>query len=265
MDESDIDETERMRAALRGMESVRGHEMAGFEAIRRHIASSPSPMAEPRWGLARSARIAVSLVAAQFRIAAWLIIPVALLSAGLAVLTARLLGAADSASAVTSGFVALMLAGVALTMAMAVSRRDPDSISLITPVGPASVLLARVTMVFVVDCAVGLGASWIAASWGPAAAVGPLVLAWFVPMVVVAGLATLLAVWASPWVAAVVGVMAVPVLAPAPEGMMRVGMGAVIGVVHDAVPAAATIALGLALFAVALLLARRLTVSHSLA
>lgn len=263
MDESSAADKERLRAALHDIEASQSRGMAGFESIRAHLAASPSPLSDPPWSFVRSARVAWALVVAQCRVASWLVIPVALVSAIFAVLTARLLGAADGSSTAESGFVVLILVGVVLTMAVAVSGRGPDTASVVTPVGPASVLLARVTMIFALDCAAGLAASWLATARGPLEGLGSLVLAWFVPMVAVAGVATLLAVWVSPWVAGVVGVMVVPVLAPAPEGMMRVGVGAVIGAVGEALPALALVSVGVASFVAALLLARRTAVANA--
>lgn len=257
MDEPNMNDTDQIRAALGRIEAAKTRNIPSFATIRSHIEVSASPMDEPRWRLGHSAQIAAALVLAQFRIVPWLVAPAALVSAGLAVLTARLLGAAQGVSAATTGFVSLILIGAVVTMTMAVSGRGSDSISVVTPLGPGSVLFARVTMVFIVDCGAGVAASRMAATWGPADAVGSLILAWLVPMVTVAGLATFLAVWTAPWVGAVVGITAIPVMIPAPEGIMRVGLGAVIGAVDNAIPATGTTALGLGLFALALLLARR--------
>ncbi|MBE6478619.1 MAG: hypothetical protein E7Z97_11245 [Propionibacteriaceae bacterium] len=259
MTEPDQNEAEQFRAALARVEASRAGSLPGFETVWRSVAASVSPMDAPQWPLARGIRVTGALVLAQARVASWLIVPAALVSAALAVLAARWLGAAQGSSAVTSGFAALILAGAVVTMTMAVSRRAADSVSAATPVGPAAVLFARVTMVLIVDCLAGGAASWLATVSGSVAAFGPLVMTWLAPMVLVTGLTTLLAVWAAPWVGALVGFVTIPVLVPAPEPMVRVGLGAVLGVVHDALPSFAVVGVGAVLFTVALLTARRAT------
>ena len=253
-------EAEQFRAALARIEASRAGSMPSFETIRSAVTASASPMDAPRWTLARSIRVTAALVLAQVRVASWLIVPAALVSAALAVLTARLLGTTQGSSAVASGFAALILAGAVVTMTMAVSTRSADSAPIATPVGPAAVLFARATMVLVVDCLAGGAASWLAASSGSVAAFGPLVLTWLAPMVLVTGLTTLLSVWAAPWVGALIGLMTIPVLIPAPEPMMRVGLGAVIGAVNDVLPAFAVAGVGVVLFVAAMLTARRAAV-----
>lgn len=265
MTEPDQNGTEQLRAALARVEASRAGSLPGFGTVWRAVTASVSPMDAPQWSLARGIRVTAALVLAQARVASWLIVPAALVSAALAVLTARWLGAAQGSSAVASGFVALILAGAVVTMTMAVSRRAADSVSATTPVGPAAVLFARVTMVLIIDCLAGGAASWLATASGSVDAFGPLVMTWLAPMVLVTGLTTLLSVWAAPWVGALIGLMTIPVLVPAPEPMVRVGLGAVIGAVHDALPSFAVVGVGAGLFAIALLMARRAAVAPAAA
>lgn len=234
-----------------------GADTPGFESVRRHIAASPSPLEQPRWSIARSLRLAASLVWAQVRIVPWLVVPVALLTATMAVLAARFFGVSQGSSAAVTGFSSLMLVGIAVTVTMALSRSGPDSVSLSTPLGPQVVVLARVVVVLVVDAVAGIVASGIAAAGGVTGGFAAVLAGWMVPLALVAGLATLVAIWVSPWAGVVAGVVVVPLVSPPSASAMDVGLGAVTGALREAITPVGVVALGLVLLAVAVASARR--------
>lgn len=251
-----------LRDALRRLEADAAQEVPAYDAVWSRIASSPSPMEAPGWGAARSLRVAGLLVWAQFRVVPWLVVPAALAAAVMATLTARVMGSGQGAAAATTGFASVTLLGVVATITIALSTRDPDVVTVATPVGPSVVLFARVAMVLVVDVLAGLVSSAATSAWGAADAFGPVVSGWLVPLAAVAGVATFLAVWIGPWVGALGGVLAIPLLVPPPTGSAQaVGVGAVAGAIREAVPAVGVVGLGCLLLGSAVLVARRALLS----
>lgn len=246
-----------MREALARREQELAGATPGLEMVRSRIVSSTSPMDAPRWDVTRSVRVTMTLIWAQVRVVPWLVVPVALASAGMAVLAARFFGVGQDAGAATSGFASLMLLGVVVTVAMGLSHRSRDAVTLTTPIGPRIVLFARVTVVLAVDVGCGLAASALAAAWGVTEPFPELVGSWLIPLAAVAGLVTFLSVWTLPWVGVLFGVTATPLLVPLPADAVRIGVGAVAGWVQDAVPPVVIVGAGVLLFAVAIVTAKR--------
>lgn len=254
---SDRHADEPFREALRRWDAERSPEVPDFASVLRRIAASPSPLDRPRWTIGRGLRLATALVLAQLRIVPWLVIPAALATAALAALAARFLGVSQDAPAAVTAFSSLMLAGVAVTVTMALSKAGPDALSLSTPLGPQVVVLARVTAVLAVDAAAGVLASWVVTLWGVGGSFAMVLAGWMVPLAVVAGLVTCVAIWAAPWAGAVTGLLLVPLVSPRPVAEAEVGLAAVSGLVWELVTPAGMVALGVALFAVAVASARR--------
>lgn len=235
-----------------------------FDAVRRRIASSPSPLDRPRWTASRSLRLAGALMAAQLRVVPWLVTPVILVTATLAVLTARFLGVSQDVSASASSFSALMLFGVTVTVTMALSRVSPDAVSLATPLGPQVVVFARVGMILLIDAAIGIAASVLIAAWGTAGSFGDVVAGWLVPLAVVAGFVTFIAIWVAPWAGMVAGVVLVPFVGPRPGAAMDVGLGAVSGALREAITPVGLVVLGVVVLVIAVLSARQALTASAL-
>jgi len=201
--------------------------------------------------------LASALACAQVRIVPWLVVPVALVVAAMAVMAARFFGVAQGSSAAVSGFSALILLGVVVTIVMALSTAESDAVSLSTPLGPQVVVLGRLAVVLAVDAVAALAASGIVATWGTAGNLATLVAGWLVPLALVAGLVTFLAIWTAPWAGVVVGLAVVPFVVPRSEAAMDVGLGALMGAVSEAITPLGIVVLGVAVLAVAIGSARR--------
>lgn len=250
------------REALQRWESEHASKVPGFAAVSRRIAASPSPLGRPRWTIAGSLRLAVSLAWAQVRIVPWLVIPVALVTAAMAVLAAWFFGLRQDASAAVTGFSSLMLIGITVTVTMALSTAASDAVSLATPLGPQVVVLARVAIVLVIDAAAGFIASAIVAAWGITDGFAAVLAGWMVPLAAIAGAVTFIAIWITPWAGVVIGVVLMPLVGPRSASAMDVGLGAVAGVLREAITPVGVVASGLVLLAIAVASARRaLTVS----
>lgn len=260
-DKHDSDEV--LREGLRHWEQEQPG-VPDFTAVRRRIASSPSPLEQAPWTLRRSARLAWALACKQMRIVPWLVLPVALVTATMAVLAARFFGVSHNASAAVSGFASLMLVGIAVTVTMALSSARADQVSLATPIGPPTVVLSRVMVVLVLDMAAGALASVVVASWGTGAGLAAVLAGWMVPLSVIAGAVTLISIWATPWAGVVIGLALTPLVSPPSDAVMTFGLGTAAAALHDAITPVGIIAVGLGLFGLALLTSRRaLTASTS--
>lgn len=235
-----------------------------FDVLWRRIASSPSPLDRPRWTASRTLRLAGALTVAQLRVVPWVVTPVILVTATLAVLTARFLGVSQDAFAAASSFSALMLFGVTVTVTMALSRVSPDAVSLATPLGPQVVVFARVGVVLLIDAAIGIASSVLIASSGTAGSFGDVVAGWLVPLAVVAGVVTFISIWVAPWAAMVAGVVLVPFVGPRPGAAMDVGLGAVFGTLRVAITPFGLVALGIVVLVIAVLSARQALAASAL-
>jgi hypothetical protein len=229
-----------------------------FDAIRRKISSTPSPMDACRWSARRSARLAATLAWAQLRVVPWLILPVALVTMTMAILAARFFGVTQGGSAADTGFTSVILAGIAVTVTMALSSAKPDSIALATPLGPQVVVLARVALVLVIDALAGLAASGLVSAWGYTNSMPEVVASWLIPVALVAGGATFASIWVAPWAGVAAGFVLVPMAAPASEVMFFFGLS---GLLWNVLTPLGVLAAGLALMVVAVASARRAAIS----
>ncbi|MCT1777114.1 hypothetical protein [Brachybacterium sp. p3-SID957] len=245
------------REVLRRWESEQG-EAPAFGLIRRRIASAPSPMDAPRWPARRSAKLAAVLAWAQMRVVPWLILPVALVTVTMAIFAARFFGVTQGGSAGDTGFASVMLAGIAVTVTMALSSAKPDSIALATPLGPQVVVLARIALVLVVDAATGLAASGLVSAWGYTSGLPDVVASWLIPVALVAGAATFASIWVAPWAGIAAGLVLIPMAVPVSEAMFFFGLS---GLLWNALTPLGLLGAGAALLGAAVTTARRAAIS----
>ena len=247
------DETESraaLREAMRMQERACASDVPPFACIAAHIEGEPSIFEAPAWSVRKSARLAASLAAAQVRAMPWAVLPMALVMAALAVGVACFVDAGWDGDGAVWWLSALLLLGA-------------DLLALAMPLGPQTVLLARLAVVLGVDALAGLAASAAFAWWGAPVELGALVSSWLVPLAVVAGASAFVAVWSNaPWSGAVVGAVLVPLVVPV--GRVAAGGGAlsVIAQLQGAVGSGAMAAAGCVLLAVAVVTARRALVAH---
>lgn len=246
-----------LQQALRRWEHGQAASVPGFPAVSRRIAATPSPLDRSRWTVARSLRLAGALAWAQVRIVPWLVIPVALLMAAAAVPAAWFLGLHRDASAAVSGFSSLVLFGVTVTVTMALSTTTPDAVSLATPLGPQVVVLTRVATVLAMNAAAAFAASVVVVGWGLTDSFLAVLAGWLVPLAAIAGAVTFLAVWSTPWVGIVVGIVLMPMLAPQPDSAADFGLGVATGAVREALTPVGVATLGVILLTLAVVSARR--------
>ncbi|WP_414121405.1 hypothetical protein [Corynebacterium nuruki] len=234
-----------------------------FDSIRHHV-TTRSPLDVPRWSPAKSIRLAAALVRAQCRIVPWQIYPVSLAVAVLAVVIARALSADGDASTAISGFCSLLLSGVTVTVSLALTPEREDAVAVATPLGPETVVAARLALVLAVDAAVGVVASVAVALVDPGAGIGiPQVLAgWLVPLAVVAGAVTVVSVWSIPWVGALIGLVLTPLASPGMSETPWFIMGSVSGVLWNQLTPAGLLGVGAVLLFLAVVSARRATQWH---
>ena len=254
--ESNQDRGEEVRDVLRRWEAERGPQAPDFATIHRRITAQPSPLDAPRWSAARSLRLAGALAWAQVRVVPWLVLPVVLVTVTMAVLAARFLGVSQGASAAVSGFSALMLLGVAATVTMALSPSRADAVSLSTPLGPQVVVMARIGIVLVLDAVCGTAASVLVAAWGHTGGLTAVLAGWLAPLAVVAGVATFVAIWAVPWAGMIAGLVLIPLVTPASNSTMSIGLGAISGVVWEAITPVGLAGVGVLILAAAIISAR---------
>lgn len=245
------------RDVLRRWDAEQAPSVPGFETVRHRIMASPSPLAVPRWSAGRSLRLAGALAWAQVRIVPWPVLPVVLVTVTMAVLTARFFGAVHGASAAASGFTSLLLVGVTVTVTLALSTPKPDAISLSTPLGPQVVVMARVALVLTFDAVAGIAASALITSWGFTVDLPGLLAGWLVPLAVIAGAVTFLAIWVTPWAGVVIGLLLIPLVMPSSDAAMEVGIGALSGALREALSPSGVLGVGIVLLGTAVASARR--------
>lgn len=135
--------------------------------------------------------------------------------------------------------------------------------ALAMPLGPQTVLLARLATVLGVDALAGLAASAAFAWWGAPMELGMLVSSWLVPLAAVAGASALVAVWANAsWAGAVAGAVLVPLVVPAGRAAADGGMLSAIAQLQGVVGCEATAIAGCVLLAAAVATARKALIAH---
>lgn len=259
--DDELDPDAMFRRVLHDWEEQRGPVAPDLATVRRRIAASPSPIDVPRWSAGRSARLVGALARAQVHVVPWLLVPVVLVTATMAVLAARFFGVDRGASDAVWGFSSMMLLGIAVTVTMALSTARADELSLATPLGPQVVVMARVLVVVVIDSIAGLAASVLAWGWGSTGELSMLIAGWMVPLAAIAGAVTFVAIWSTPWGGVVTGLVLVPLVTPSTVEI-GVGMGAVTGRLWEALTPAGLLASGLVLLSGAIASARRAATIH---
>lgn len=261
-----LDEAEpraALREAMRLQERASAPDVPPFARVVARIEDEPSVFEAPAWSARRSGRLAASLAAAQLRVMPRAVLPAALAMAALAAGAGCFVASGWGAEGAAWWFSALLLLGAALTVCAALSSDGADALALAMPLGPQTVLLARLTVVLGIDALAGLAASAAFAWWGAPVALGALVSSWLVPLAVVAGAAAFVAVWSNAsWTGAAAGAILVPLVVPAGRVAADGGMLSAIAQLQGAVgPEAAAIA-GCVLLAAAVATARRALVAH---
>jgi hypothetical protein len=202
--------------------------------------------------------LAAALAWAQVRVVPWVLLPVALMTVTMAIFAARYFGTTQGGTAGDSGFASVMLAGITVTVTMALSSAKPDSIALATPLGPQVVVLARVALVLIIDALTGIAASAVVSAWGYTSGLPEIVGSWLIPVALVAGGATFASIWVAPWAGIAAGLVLIPLAAPVSEAMSFVGLS---GVLWKVLTPLGLLGVGAALLAAAVSSARRAAVS----
>lgn len=216
-----------LREAMRRQERNCVNGVPSFERIAARIEDEPSVFEAPAWSVRRSARLVASLAAAQVRVMPRAVLP------------------------------------AALTVCAALSSDKADVLALAMPLGPQTVLLARLATVLGVDALAGLAASAAFAWWGAPMELGMLVSSWLVPLAAVAGASALVAVWANAsWAGAVAGAVLVPLVVPAGRAAADGGMLSAIAQLQGVVGCEATAIAGCVLLAAAVATARKALIAH---
>ena len=225
-----------------------------FARIAARIAAEPSAFDAPAWSVLKSARLAADLARAQVRVVPRAVLPAALIIAAVS---------AGATGAAPWWFSTLLLLGVAITVTAALSTDAADALALAMPLGPQTVLLARLTTVLGVDALAGLAASAAFAWWGAPLGFGAVVLSWLAPLAAVAGVSAFVSVWTgSPWAAGVAGAAAAALAAPVGRAAADGGMAAALAGLQSAIGPEVVLAAGCALLAAAVATARRATIAR---
>ena len=248
-----------MKQALSRQERECAAGAPSFARIAARIAAEPSAFDAPAWSVLKSARLAADLARAQVRV----VLPAALIIAAAAAGAACFAVSAGATGAAPWWFSTLLLLGVAITVTAALSTDAADALALAMPLGPQTVLLARLTTVLGVDALAGLAASAAFAWWGAPLGFGAVVLSWLAPLAAVAGVSAFVSVWTgSPWAAGVAGAAAAALAAPVGRAAADGGMAAALAGLQSAIGPEVVLAAGCALLAAAVATARRATIAR---
>lgn len=263
MNENSSGTSAPLREALRRQEATRAGEVPSFAHIAARIEAQPSPLEADRWPAAKGARLAGALAKAQLRVIPHAVLPAALVVAAAAVGAACLIGSTGVAARDAGWwFSAFLLVGIALTMTLALSSERADALALATPLGPQTVVLARLAMVLGIDALAGLVASAVFAAWG-SLELGVVVGTWLVPFALVAGASAFVAVWAeAAWMGALAGAVLVPFVLPATHAASAEGAGVLLGIVQGTLGPAGLVVLGVGLLVVSVCSSRRAALSR---
>lgn len=252
-----------LREALKLQEAACAGEVPDFAHIAAHIEAQPSPLDAGRWPAAKGARLTAALAKAQLRVIPHVVLPAALMVAAAAVGAACLMGSAGvAANEAGWWFSAFLLVGIALTITLALSSERADTLALATPIGPQTVVLARLAVVLGVDALAGLVASAAFAAWG-SLQLGAVMGAWLVPFAFVAGVSAFVAVWAeAAWMGALAGAVLVPFVLPAAQAASTEGAGVLLGSLQGAFGPAGVVTIGVFLLVAAVCSSRRAALSR---
>ena len=246
-----------MKQALSRQERECAAGAPSFAYIAARIAAEPSVFDAPAWSVLKSARLAADLARAQMRVVPRAVLPAALIIAAAAAGAACFAVSAGATGAAPWWFSTLLLLGVAITVTAALSTDAADALALAMPLGPQTVLLARLTTVLGVDALAGLAASAAFAWWGAPLGFGAVVLSWLAPLAAVAGVSAFASVWIG-----VAGAAAAALAAPVGRAAADGGMAAALAGLQSAIGPEVVLAAGCALLAAAVATARRATIAR---
>ncbi|WP_143233347.1 hypothetical protein [Actinomyces ruminis] len=253
-----LEDSKVFREALRRWDAENAPTTPTFNSIYRYIIESPSPLNAPRWSARRSLRLSIALTAAQVRIVPWLVFPVALGIATAAVYSARFFGLTQGTSAGLSGFASTMLVSIAATVTIALSTYKPDAVCLATPLGPQVVVLSRLVVVLTVDTVTGVVASALVAANSFAGTFANLLVGWMAPSAIIAGSATFVAIWVTPWAGSLLALSLIPFVSPAAS----TSLGAATGILWTTLTPPGLLIAGLAVLTAAIASARTAATRH---
>ncbi|MBC2889801.1 hypothetical protein [Gordonibacter massiliensis (ex Traore et al. 2017)] len=247
-----------VKEALRRQERVLAAEVPSFARIAARIEEEPSTFEAPAWSARKSARLAASLAAAQVRVIPRAVLPAALVVAAAATVAACFVASVGAAGEAAWWFSAFLLLGAAITVTAALSTDAVDALALAMPLGPQTVLLARLAVVLGVDALAGLAASAAFACWGAPLDFGAVVSSWLAPLAAVAGVSAFASVWTgSPWAAGIAGAATVPLAVPVGRAAADGGFAAALAGLQSAIGPEVAVVAGCALLAAAVATARR--------
>ncbi|MFR3052369.1 MAG: hypothetical protein ACLTM6_01675 [Eggerthella lenta] len=250
-----------MKQALSRQERECAAGAPSFARIAARIAAEPSAFDAPAWSVLKSARLAADLARAQVRVVPRAVLPAALIIAAAAAGAACFAVSAGATGAAPWWFSTLLLLGVAITVTAALSTDAADALALAMPLGPQTVLLARLTTVLGVDALAGLAASAAFAWWGAPLGFGAVVLSWLAPADASRRLGFVSvapACQVGGGVAGAAAALAAPVGRAAADG----GMAAALAGLQSAIGPEVVLAAGCALLAAAVATARRATIAR---
>lgn len=175
------------------------------------IRASRSPLDGPAWSWARSLRLFMLLLGRQSRVVPWQVVPATLALMAFAGLGARFFAVGWGATVVSHAFCSMVLAGVLLSVTMALGDSRADMISSATPLGTGAVTLVRLVFILACDVMFGLMVTTVMGAQGYGT-FGVLLVGWLSPLLLVAGVGAMLAIRFSSGVGFGVGLLLVAVI-----------------------------------------------------
>ncbi|WP_258926692.1 hypothetical protein [Bifidobacterium breve] len=182
-----------MLAALDAVERSHSGDAPPAAAVMARIRASRSPLDGPAWSWARSLRLFMLLLGRQSRVVPWQVVPATLALMAFAGLGARFFAVGWGATVVSHAFCSMVLAGVLLSVTMALGDSRADMISSATPLGTGAVTLVRLVFILACDVMFGLMVTTVMGAQGYGT-FGVLLVGWLSPLLLVAGVGAMLAI-----------------------------------------------------------------------
>ena len=180
-------------AALDAVERSHSGDAPPAAAVMARIRASRSPLDGPAWSWARSLRLFMLLLGRQSRVVPWQVVPATLALMAFAGLGARFFAVGWGATVVSHAFCSMVLAGVLLSVTMALGDSRADMISSATPLGTGAVTLVRLVFILACDVMFGLMVTTVMGAQGYGT-FGVLLVGWLSPLLLVAGVGAMLAI-----------------------------------------------------------------------
>lgn len=176
-------------AALDAVERSHSGDAPPAAAVMARIRASRSPLDGPAWSWARSLRLFMLLLGRQSRVVPWQVVPATLALMAFAGLGARFFAVGWGATVVSHAFCSMVLAGVLLSVTMALGDSRADMISSATPLGTGAVTLVRLVFILACDVMFGLMVTTVMGAQGYGT-FGVLLVGWLSPLLLVAVIRT---------------------------------------------------------------------------